>query len=271
MSIYGTYLNEAYDNSRYINEFGNILGKLFKKKKKINLNGGVKCYICSYTKYSVGSSFSVYGDLIDTIAEAIRKFLCISFGLRKDSNYTMNKKDNEKMVKDTKTVYLYKGTAKFKASSKGCLEYDFKVDEILCEDTINTIINKYDIKFDIKDTTSVEKSRAKIYNEALKISKQIVKEALNKYPGGKAGFAANGFYDDDEKEEFLSGIEDNFPVVNCDAWEYTGGKARDEEEYKKYTECFNFIYGQCKEKLSKYGKIDYYGDWDDGPIVLIVK
>lgn len=257
----------------YINEFG-ILGRLFKNKEvKKEPSGSDNIYFCCYFEKPVGSTFELYGDTYNNAADAVRSLLVILFNLKKESDrYIMNKSDFDKLNRETKPVYLYKGTTTFKEDTHGRLNvWDYKVDEVVFKGTMKELVSKYDIKFEVNDNSSIIRERTKIYNDLLKISKEIIKESMTKFPRKHCGFGPATFEEDDEKERFLSGMTNEIDVIHCDAWDFCDGKARDDSEYRKYTDVFNWIFGQCREKMSNYGTIDYGGDWDDGPIYLTLK
>ncbi len=135
--------------------------------------------------------------------------------------------------------------------------------------TVLEFAKKYGVDFVIDDSVSLNASiLKKIYQEAVKSVTPVIKDL--------DGF--NIYADEDELESFYEGDTKCISLIRCDAWEFTGGKARDSNEYDKYTVAYNKVVSDCTKALKSnsfankyFAKIDYDGDWDDGSIQMIIK
>ena len=75
------------------------------------------------------------------------------------------------------------------------------------------------------------------------------------------------------KDTFLDGEDNYFHIIHYDAWKFTNNKARDDSEYEKFDKVLKELIDNLEIEVDKNnlpGKIDCYGDWDDGPIVFIL-
>ena len=286
MSMINDYMNEAMNEEYYnsadryelVNEsIVSRLMNMYKNKfKRILSSKEETMYIFTYEDYNINTVLKEECPY-KSKKDAIEFLLRWKYSLH-DKSKTITKSNYEKVFKDNDTYYLYTVKAK---TSEG-VENDFVKDIKIIdkkEGTLKEFIDKYNIKKDIASEKEF-KDRGKLQKEAANVAKSIITKLKSKYPKIEDGFGVimyDKFHEDDIEYkrliEFKYGMENYIDIIWCDAWEYTDQKARAEELYNGYIECFNDIFGEFKKVMEKYKNVtvDYYGDWDDGPIVIIVK
>lgn len=122
----------------------------------------------------------------------------------------------------------------------------------------------------------------------LKLANQMMKQEYQKLSkGGKAGLiAANAIdadYYEEELEEFINGTDSSITLMWYDLWEIHNAVGGNPREYEMdpngspgdvaIYEVFS-IGDTVKKMLQSKGyqvDIEYTGDWDDGPIELVLK
>ena len=238
---------------------GGFLKRLFSSKKSKNESKTV--YACGLkgSKSSNGARNSE--------SDALKFWICSVYNgnldkgvvtFARDSYYKSLEKDNQEL-----------SISKFKQEkdSNGSDKYTFI--ETIAEDTVINLIKKYSIKIDVKDNSAIIKKRTKIYKDACSIASKIILDLSKEDPQVKKGFTVNKVSNDDDNFiSFVDNIDNDMEIISCDAWAYTNNKARDEEEYNKYIKAFNNIYNELKKQIT-FASVDYYGDWDDGPICIV--
>lgn len=150
-------------------------------------------------------------------------------------------------------------------------DYNAKIESVVYSGTALGALSKFNIKYEIIDTSSVEKERKAIRNKAIKIANDIIKEA-KKLPEWDNCYSVykDSDLDEDDIEFWNTGIENYIDIIDYDLDKYNGNK----REYFGTKECskmFDFIYGNFKKRVESEinnASVDYYGDWDAGPIVI---
>ena len=258
-------MNESFGFEPVNEGFLSKLMNMFKNKDKKRDSKPVTRYYISLKLKEPGTvsknDIFYYGSKKKAILAYLRGFYQINV-----EKCTISSSNNKKLEKDLdKMVFL--NTLEASATTK-IVEVE--------EAPLSDLMKKYGIKLTVsEETDKMEKERTKIYRDCITIVKGYINQLKSEYPNITKGFEVTNYFSDDEYDDlsdFVSGFNDYICLIDCDAWAYTNNKARTEEEYENYSKCFDTLYDQLKKNniLAKYGTIDYYGDWDDGPIVLIV-
>lgn len=129
--------------------------------------------------------------------------------------------------------------------------------------TYNEWIKKFGIKVIVKGVSTPGTNRKTEANNVKSILIPYAKTILEK------GFEIS--VDADEMNEFVNDDNDSFTIIFYDAWKFTDGKARNDDEYEKFdkalVDLLNKLNEFVKSKPDKFhGKISTDGDWDDGYI-----
>jgi len=270
MGIYGHKIDNYLDNQVLTEGFLKRL--LMAGSKKVNLNKVIIEYGCSVNK----NEKECYGGQ-KTIVEAIKWWLCAVYkGVYMKDAVTFTRESYYKdLEKDNSYIYISKYKHEINENGNTYGEKNkFTHLEISDEGHILDLMNKYNIKIEIKDNTAFINRRAKMFKDACKIAKKIIDDLSKEDPQIKKGFRVVNPSMVDSDAESLADFEDNMDdsceIISCDAWEYTNMKARDQVEYEKYSKAFDKVFGEFKKQIT-FVSVDYYGDWDDGPIVIIDK
>jgi hypothetical protein len=260
-SVLENYFNEN-SSIEILNE--GILSRLFKNKSGKYKKGDI-CYICK-GEIKQGEVVRVYNIYKDQ-STAVLSYILSESGVV----YNDNK------VYTNKSWYSFDVEVSFakceiaKINKKSSISYDLKVIEII-DNNINysKLLNKYSIEVvEGKVPANIKSGRMSVYNKVLQIAKQALSEI-----DVKKGFKIANDNEENGITEFSIGITNHVDIINCDAWAFTGNKARDEEEYNRYEKTFIELLHKLDEKFKSNnipGETDYYGDWDDGPIVFVIE
>lgn len=117
--------------------------------------------------------------------------------------------------------------------------------------------------------TLSKEERQKRFTEVRKVASDTIKEI-----GPHKGIKLSSWYTEfsEDKVKVLNGESNEISLITTDAWDFTDNKARDDDEYIKYEEyVYERLLPALKNKLSKYGKVDSTGDWDDDDLVIFMK
>ena len=123
-------------------------------------------------------------------------------------------------------------------------------------------------------STLTEQERMKIYNDSVAIAKKVLVD-FKKHKEWSRYFDCFVLSSkDDTFEDFKNGDVRYFDLVHYDLWDVQGGKARTEimDELTDDVWCWVFeeLENRIKEKHPDV-KVDYWGDWDEGPFEVITK
>ncbi len=267
MAIYGKYANQLKESQSVITE--GFLKKLFTKTIKKNSKPSI-VYSCGVKK----NDKECYGGQ-KSIPDAIKWWVCACYkGVQNKGIVTFPRESYYKDLEKNNT-YVYISKYKHEENDEGNTYGErnkFTLIESSEEGNIMDLIKKYNIKIDIQDNTALINKRSKMYKDACKIAKKIIDDLSKEDPQIKKGFSVVNSSNNDSDYDSLTDFEDNMDnsceIISCDAWFYTNNKARDQEEYEKYSKAFDKIFGEFKRQVA-FASVDYYGDWDDGPIVII--
>ena len=222
----------------------------------------------------VGSYDSVYRNPKFAVALLLEYDFYTGIKSKKDNkgNHIIPKKYEENLKKMWTLYKLKVNSSNFKTNKDysdykeykigGCLKPN---SSIPCVEKIELPVGKLCEKFGVKYTIAQDVNRKDIYNKIIRIVKSVLKDHIR------------GFGESNDKEEslnFIEGLSDSLYVISYDAWEYTNGKARDENEYNKFNDRFNSILGQLNKALKDnniQGRFSSDGDWDDGDIYYSCK
>ena len=189
---------------------------------------------------------------------------------------TFSVRESNKSKLETK-IYVYKVSRFVDDKNPNSNRKSVKIMSLAFEGTISEIASKTDVKVEIgkdPDKKFINERKA-IYKKALAIAKEIFDEA-KKFPEYVGGFSiatvskddADGFFEGDPYYNYISLIDYNIRAAKSDLG------ARDLVHDKNFVKVFNFIYNELKSRISKAipeATAEYYGDWDDGPFVLVMK
>ena len=284
MSIYGNLLSEnvrlAIEESKLeildegiIQKLKNLFSKKSDKKDK-KPESTTKYTVVSKDRYNVGAVETFLSMCVsNSVKEAIEHHVTILSGEYKDNQILLYSSKFDKIKNNE--IDIIKLEILSQEEKKYHKEYKCKVSEISESGKVIEILDRCKVSYKINNTGATEKYRRQLF----KTLQSIAKEALSKTE--KDGLSTKGFsvndgketdtYGETENSEFFIGLENYISIIDCDAWEFTNNKARDDEEYSKYMESFYKIYKYLDQGIkakSIKGKLDYYGDWDDGPIVF---
>ena len=246
-------------------------GFFSKLKSLFNKGGEQKEKLPGYTYYvssvekSIGTTVKTtkndksVSDTIDIYLVDVLEIANLNLGVLE-----IFKKNESKL---SENIYVYK----CKVIGKDDKNYNAKIESIVYSGTALGALSKFNIKYEIIDTSSVEKERKAIRNKAIKIANDIIKEA-KKLPEWDNCYDVykDSDLDSDYIEFWNTGIENYIDIIDYDLDKYNGNK----REYFGTKECskiFDFIYGNFKKRVESEinnASIDYYGDWDAGPIVI---
>jgi hypothetical protein len=262
---------EKYNKVIFQEAISDKLKSMFKNKtEKSKKFISTKCYLASKYNYKVGSEEFYGSNITKTKSEAIECHLIknMNLGTKNGDKLYINKKYEQEL--DSITFYLYKvklvGYDDYIWGAYNCKILESE--KLTLREALNHV------NYEFRDNSAEYNRRKQISTKVISIAKKVLndigKDTLN------GGFKLVDFSKDYGKEElelFLNCIEDYFSLVHYDAWKFTNNKARDEEEYEKFDNVFMNLMNRIQEELNKNnikGKLDIYGDWDDGPIVFII-
>jgi hypothetical protein len=106
----------------------------------------------------------------------------------------------------------------------------------------------------------------KNYPKIMKIAKDSLKQV-----GNPKGFSLITSKEDNNYEEIVDGFQDYLCIIFIDIYEFIekGENARDPEVNERLWAKYNELVEVLKKNgITEYGNIDFYGDWDDGPVAL---
>jgi hypothetical protein len=274
MGIYGHAFDTYKKDNVIVKESGiiGLLHKLFREKQKnkeFKQQPKTKYAVISSNPDTMLESYLCYDSINDAIMMYCR---CIYNNWNKEGNkYIVSKSGYEKMQKDNTNVEIYEYYLTDKKKEAASFTYYYyKLGKKIDSGNLIDLIKSHNIKIEIKDITALENRRKQIISKSKSIAKTVIQNAY-KDSDVKRGFSISS--DKEFEEEFIAGIDNNISIIDCDAWTFTD-KARDESEYQKYIDLFNKIYEDFSKQIESSildTKVDYYGDWDDGPIVVIDK
>lgn len=270
MSIYSHLLEEtniSYTNESYIIQ---KLKKLFKDKIEDNKEKDEKSkvgYVATYKNYKVGSVEKLAGvEVKISIKESLESYIVIMSGERKDNKIRVKSNKFNKIIDEEITIY------KLDIIEYNDLqEYKCKISNIVDKGKISDLINKYKIEYDVVNTEETKKYRSQLFKKLQIIAKNAINKAKNDGLSVLGFTVYSGKDEYGDEDEFFLGLQNYIDLVDCDAWEFTKNKARDDNEYDKYSKSFGVIYKYIDDEIKSQGikgKLDYYGDWDSGPIVF---
>ena len=164
-------------------------------------------------------------------------------------------------------------------------EYNFKIEEKIFSGSIAEALKKFNIEYEVVDTTSMEIKRKSIAKKAFSIAKQVLDEAKKLPEYDDCYFLSEDLYKDKEYEEynideFYTGIENEIYLIEYDITDFKNSNpdvktARDHLHSDEFATVSNFIYTELKKRIesdkSINGIVDYYGDGDEGPYGLSLK
>lgn len=153
---------------------------------------------------------------------------------------------SSKLIEDKYYVKLNKG--------------QFKILKLINK-TLEEFIKEYRIPIEFKrDETSYKK-------KIIPVISKIAKDAINKFKYQGFNLYRN---DSEDIDEFINGSSNYLDVITYDAWKFTNGKARTEEEYDKFNTALIEIEQYLNNERKKYNVEGAFssegGDWDDGCI-----
>lgn len=282
-SIYGNYLEESYNDKVIKEGIIQTLKNMYKSRRIKKLIA----YDCDLdkkpndksSKYYTSNYYSIRNNTSPSIS--IKQWICACYKatLEKGKLIFLNKSKYNELIKDNHYLYILKYYYEYNSDPKIVTNGDEekriteKFLEITDEGNVVDLMQKYSIEYEIRDNSAIINRRRKMFNDACAIARKIISDAAKEDPQIKKGFSVPKFdKDDSEYEDFINNISHDITIVDCDAWGYTNNKARDEAEYDKYNTAFGKIYVPLNNAITKSindADIDYAGDWDDGPIILI--
>lgn len=263
------FLNNE-DKSEVIEEgFFSKLKSLFNKGNKQKEKLPEYTYYVSSVEKSIGSTVKTMRS-DKSLSDAIGIYLVnvLEIGNLNFGVLEIFKKNESKL---SENIYVYKCKVIGVDNNKN---YNIKIESIIYSGAASATLSKFNIKYKIIDTSSIEKERKAIRNKAIKIANDIIKEA-KKLPEWDNCYSVykDSDLDEDDIEFWNTGIENYIDIIDYDLDKYNGNK----REYFGTKECskmFDFIYGNFKKRVEaeiNNASVDYYGDWDAGPIVIEIK
>ena len=197
----------------------------------------------------------------------------------------VNKKNVSKLEKQEINLYKCSFIKAISYLMGDIDEYNFKIEEKIFSGSIAEALKKYNIEYEVIDTTSMERERKIIAKKAFSIAKQVLDEAKKLPEYDDCYFLSEGLYKDKEYEEynideFYTGIENEIYLIEYDITDFKNSNpdvktARDHLHSDEFATVSNFIYTELKKRIesdkSINGIVDYYGDWDEGPYGLSLK
>ena len=184
----------------------------------------------------------------------------IKFALCNYAYYTLNINKSEKntlIVSNSnksnlnKHVYAYK----FNKNSTKLVE----------DDTFENLCKKHNINIKEMDDSKLS-DRKKVYNQALKLFKDELKNNKDIISKGKWGY-----YEKDDYDDFIDGRKNYTDIYSCDLWKLDPQARTNYGSEEQNTKIWDPIINAIKvvnDKLPKGYKIESDGDWDDIYIVL---
>ena len=254
---------------------GNMLKNFFKAKDfRPKAPKHIMNYDIRFSKPNIGNVEETYTANKTSAKTALKLYLVQTYYLD-NKNHTISANNLKKLEKDyDQYIYIVKYDSVIKDPKDKYGGYNNKVVSIEKEGTIKELIDSYHINVSVSEVESrKEKERLKIFKDATSKAKVILQSLKKQFPNIDKGFSIHDVTEDSNEEYFnlfLIGEDDEISIIDCDAWEYCDGNARDMDRYQEYSDCMIAIYEKLGAELAKYGKLEYGGDWDDGPIDLVL-
>lgn len=184
----------------------------------------------------------------------------IKFALCNYAYYTLNINKSEKntlIVSNSNKSNLNKHvyTYKFNKNSTKLVE----------DDTFENLCKKHNINIKEMDDSKLS-DRKKVYNQALKLFKDELKNNKDIISKGKWGY-----YEKDDYDDFIDGRKNYTDIYSCDLWKLDPQARTNYGSEEQNTKIWDPIINAIKvvnDKLPKGYKIESDGDWDDIYIVL---
>ena len=270
---YNTMINENVE-IQTLSEgiLSSLLSKFKKKDNKKNDNMiGKEGYLESKTKINFTTIY-VHNDSLSSYTKShVIESVTSEFGCWENNNLIIYKKNIEKIKNSGLNLYKFKIISKAEENHT----YNIQIIDKIEYKSIEEALKDNNISYNIKDTSSIEKERKRIYNALISIVKQAFSKAkaqgLRTSPGWNIGKPDDTeFYDD-----FINGLDNEIEICDGNAWDYCGN-ARDEEKFMEYAEVYQFLYdailsGIKANSLLKNGTLEDQGDWDGTDFVYILK
>jgi hypothetical protein len=163
--------------------------------------------------------------------------------------------------------------------------YDTGSGEVVQEGSIKDKVRKFLLKkqknktgnTSSKNTTSAPKKEIDIeafkknYPKIMKIAKDSLKQA-----GNPKGFSLITSKDEQNYNDIVAGEDWGYYLcmISMDIYHFkeSDENARDLEVSERMSsKCDEIIDILKKNGITEYGTVEYYGDWDEGPIALVLK
>ena len=263
------FLNDG-NKPKIIEEgFFSRLKSLFNKGGKHKEKLPEYTYYISSVEKSIGLSFkfpypsTTMQDAIATYIIGVLEAGCYDFG-----NIKILKKNQDKL---TEEFYIYKCKIINKLDK---YEYSGKIENLIYSGSVSGALSKFNIKYEIIDTSNIEKERKAIRAKAIKIATDVINDAkkLHDWDGCYKVYKDSDL--DEENIEFWNtGLDNSIEIIDYDLDNYKGNK----REYFGTTECsnvFNFVWENFKKRIESEipdVHIDYPGDWDAGSIDIFIQ
>lgn len=266
-----------------------IIKNLFKKKDKSKniIKLPTTIYYSSEKDYNPGTVLKGhYSKYNLSIAEQVKWDAFIyDLGYFDYGKLKVNKKNVSKLEKQEINLYKCSFIKAISYLMGDIDEYNFKIEEKIFSGSIAEALKKYNIEYEVVDTTSMERERKIIAKKAFSIAKQVLDEAKKLPEYDDCYFLSEGLYKDKEYEEynideFYTGIENEIYLIEYDITDFKNSNPnvkteRDHLHSDEFATVSNFIYNELKKRIesdnSINGTVDYYGDWDGGPYGLELK
>ena len=266
-----------------------IIKNLFKKKDKSKniIKLPTTIYYSSEKDYNPGTGLKGYYSKEDeSLAGQVKLAAFVSdLGYFDFGKLKVNKKNISKLEKQEINLYKCSFVKVISYFRDYIDEYSFKIEEKIFTGSIAEALKKYNIEYEVVDTTSMERERKIIAKKAFSIAKQVLDEAKKLPEYDDCYFLSEGLYKDKEYEEynideFYTGIENEIYLIEYDITDFKNNNPnvkteRDHLHSDEFATVSNFIYNELKKRIesdnSINGTVDYYGDWDGGPYGLELK
>ena len=266
-----------------------IIKNLFKKKDKSKniIKLPTTIYYSSEKDYNPGTVLKGYYSKYNlSIAEQVKwQAFIFDLGYFDFGKLKVNKKNISKLEKQEINLYKCSFIKVISYLMGDIDEYNFKIEEKIFSGSIAEALKKYNIEYEVVDTTSMERERKIIAKKAFSIAKQVLNEAKKLPEYDDCYFLSEGLYKDKEYEEynineFYTGIENDLYLIEYDITDFKNSNPnvkteRDHLHSDEFATVSNFIYTELKKRSesdkSINGIVDYYGDWDEGPYGLSLK
>lgn len=265
-----------------------IIKNLFNKKDKSkNIKLPTTIYYSSEKDYNPGTVLKgYYSKYNESIAEQVKwQAFIFDLGYFNFGKLKVNKKDISKLEKQEINLYKCSFVKVISYLRDDIDEYNFKIEEKIFSGSIAEALKKYNIEYEVVDTSSMERERKSIAKKAFLIAKQVLNEAKKLPEYDNCYYLSEDLYKDKEYEnyninEFYTGIENDLYLIEYDISEFKNNNPdvkteRDHAHSDEFATVSNFIYSELKKRIESdngiNGVVDYYGDWDGGPYGVTLK